>query len=148
MVTKKTTADPEVRQLLDELLELRQELILAADVPHRPLQQIHGNFCDSAQNLLHYLALRRRDMRPLQQRLTAAGLSSLGRAESHVLATLDALLNILHRLAGRSWSPAEHAVSFSRGSALLAEHAHSLLGPSHSERGVRIMVTMPSGAGA
>lgn len=35
-------------------------------------------------NLADYLALRNRDLRPLQSRLEAAGLSSLGRGESSV----------------------------------------------------------------
>ena len=41
-----------------------------------------------AANLLHYLALRHYDLRPLQGRLSALGLSSLGRSEAQVLATL------------------------------------------------------------
>jgi pyruvate kinase len=42
----------------------------------------------SARNLLHYLAMRQRDLRSLQTRLAALGLSSIGRAESHVLSTI------------------------------------------------------------
>jgi hypothetical protein len=45
--------------------------------------------------LRHDLALRRHDLRPMQLRLAALGLSSLGRAESHVLATVDAVLGVL-----------------------------------------------------
>ncbi len=36
-------------------------------------------FAESALNLAHYLALRHRDLRPLQRPLMALGLSSLGR---------------------------------------------------------------------
>ena len=39
----------------------------------------------SGENLLHYLALRDRDLRDLQLQLYRLGLSSLGRAERHVL---------------------------------------------------------------
>ena len=39
-----------------------------------------AGFADSALNLAHYLALRRRDLRPLQRPLTALGLSSVGLA--------------------------------------------------------------------
>jgi hypothetical protein len=39
--------------------------------------------------LIHYLALRRHDIRRLQEQLAALGLSSLGRMESHVLAGGD-----------------------------------------------------------
>lgn len=53
----------------------------------------------SARNLLHYLALRREDLRPLQADLAALGLSSLGRAESAVLASVDTVLEVVRRLA-------------------------------------------------
>jgi len=98
---------------------------------------------------LHYLALRRRDLRPLQLRLASLGLSSLGRAESHVLATVDAVLEVLHRMVNRTWQPPleETAViDFAYGQRLLAEHTDALLGPAPGGRRVRIMVTMPTEA--
>jgi hypothetical protein len=57
----------------------------------------------SAANLAHYLALRQIDLRPIQDRLAGAGLSSLGRAETHVLANVDKVLGVLHRIAGLPW---------------------------------------------
>ncbi|WP_404355707.1 hypothetical protein [Methylotuvimicrobium sp. KM1] len=39
--------------------------------------------------MAHYLALLQFDLRHLQQRLAQAGLSSLGRAESSIMSTLD-----------------------------------------------------------
>jgi pyruvate kinase len=98
---------------------------------------------------LHYLALRRHDLRPLQLRLAALGLSSLGRAESHVLATIDAVLGVLHRLTDPSWQPCSEEVAvvdFAKGQQLLAEHTSTLFGPAPIGRRVRIMVTMPSEA--
>src|ERR1700683_836259 len=55
----------------------------------------------SAANLLHYLALRRHDVRELQEELASLGLSSLGRTEAHVMATVNAVLKILHHLDNR-----------------------------------------------
>ena len=49
----------------------------------------------SARNLVHYLAVRQFDLRSVQRELARRGLSSLGRAESHVLATIDAVLGHL-----------------------------------------------------
>ena len=49
-----------------------------------------------------YLAIRLRDLRSLQRRLAALELSSLRRAESHVLAMVDTILEVLHRLTGNS----------------------------------------------
>ena len=47
-----------------------------------------------------YLALRRRDLRDLQDQLTLLGLSSLGRLEARVLANLDAVIAALAPRAG------------------------------------------------
>ncbi len=103
----------------------------------------------SARNLLHYLALRRRDIRPLQEKLARLGLSSLGRTESHVMATVDAVLTVLHQLAHRPWSPpcrAGTCVGFDEGIDRLEANAVGLLGPEPAGRSVRIMVTMPGDA--
>jgi pyruvate kinase len=140
----------EIEAVLAELLRIRKEVMADAARATPLLERIHPQYRASARNLLHYLTLRRRDLRRLQQRLASMGLSSLGRAESHVLATLDALLEVLHRLRGTPWKrpiPDAEPVDFQRGEALLASHAQSLLGPAAHDRAVRIMVTMPSQAG-
>ena len=138
-----------VEDALRELTAVRADIVADSALPHQRLNEVHANYRDSARNLLHYLALRRRDLRPLQLRLAALGLSSLGRAESHVLATVDAVLEVLHRLAGRDGRPSaeEGTVDFADGPRLLAEHTGALLGPAPPGRGVRIMVTMPTEAG-
>ncbi len=137
-----------VSDLLPELTAIREEMIAVLTTPPLHLRDVHANFLVSARNLLCYLALRRRDLRPLQLRLAALGLSSLGRAESHVLATIDAVLKLVHELAGRP-APTplqEPALDFATGERLLAEHTNALLGPAPHGRKVRIMVTMPSEA--
>jgi len=103
---------------------------------------------ESARNLLHYIALRRHDLRPLQSRLSQLGLSSFGRSEAHVLASIDAVLAMLDRLCGveRAGLGADTAPSFMSGPGLLRHHTEVLLGPGSLERQVRIMVTMPSEA--
>src|SRR5262245_42640570 len=138
-----------IESALRELTAIRADMVADSALPHQRLDEVHANYRDSARNLLHYLALRRRDLRPLQLRLAALGLSSLGRAESHVLATVDAVLEVLHRLAGRDGRPPaeEGTVDFADGQRSLAEHTGALLGPAPPGRGVRIMVTMPTEAG-
>jgi len=139
-----------IDSILTELMAIRGELVAAPAISQQRLDAAHANYRDSGRNLLHYLALRRRDLRPLQLRLAAVGLSSLGRAESHVLATVDAVLEILHRLLGRDWRPPaseDGRIDFADGQRLLTEHTNALLGPAPPGRGVRIMVTMPSEAG-
>ncbi|MGE0449302.1 MAG: pyruvate kinase [Vicinamibacterales bacterium] len=99
----------------------------------------------TAANLLHYLALRQADLRPLQSRLASMGLSSLGRAESHVLANIDAVLDVLYRLDGRP--PLAPAFPPARdGRSQLDLRTSALLGPPRISRDVRVMVTMPSEA--
>src|SRR5262245_9344194 len=92
-------------------------------------------------------SLRREDLRELQGELAALGVSSLGRAEACVLANLDAVLAVLHRLSGRPVPESEAPpVGFADGHALLDAHAATLFGKKPAQRSVRIMVTMPSEA--
>ena len=135
--------------VLAELMAIRAEMVKEVAKLQRRLDAVHPHYRESARNLLHYLVLRRRDLRPLQLRLATLGLSSLGRADSHVLATVDAVLDTLHHLTGADWQPPaeEFAITdFAKGEQLLAEHTEHLFGPANAGRGVRIMVTMPSEA--
>ena len=138
-----------LERVVEELEVIRAEMIADAARSASRLDKVHANYRESARNLVHYLALRRRDLRALQLRLAALGLSSLGRAESHVLATVDAVLDILYRLTGRPRQtppPETAAVDFGTGERLLAQHTEALFGPATPGRGIRIMVTMPSEA--
>ena len=67
--------------LIQKLSAIRDSMISAPDFAQKYLELVHSDFYDSAVNLLHYLALRRHDMRALQCQLSELGLSSLGRAE-------------------------------------------------------------------
>jgi pyruvate kinase len=145
----RSAKDADINSLLTDLAAIRAEMLAETIKFQSRLEEIHPTFRESARNLLHYLSFRRRDLRPLQLRLAALGLSSLGRAESHVLATVDSVLEVLHRLAGRSWQPPPHeasTVDFGGGERLLARHTECLFGRATAGRGVRIMVTMPSEA--
>ena len=133
--------------LIARLSEIRSSLITHAAEFRAQIAAAHPAYRRSVANLIHYLALRRQDIRLLQDELAALGLSSLGRAESHTLWTLDAVLNVLRHLSGRSRQtlPSE-AVSFAEGRSMLAAHTEALLGPEPPRRSVRIMVTMSSEA--
>jgi pyruvate kinase len=133
--------------VLEELTALRAGIVAETRDAQHCIDAAHPRHRASARNLLHYLALRRRDLRPLQQRLSLLGLSSLGRAEAHVLATLDAVLALLRRVTGKPPAVDEPGgTDAATGMRLLNEHADVLLGPRAGERSVRIMVTMPSEA--
>jgi len=111
------------------------------------LQQF-GSRRASAANLIHYVALRRQDIRVIQEELELMGISSLGRPESHVLYNIDAVIRILQRLARESAmiEPAVDGVSPLDGRKLLRTNTEALFGPSEPGREVRMMATMPSEA--
>lgn len=131
-----------------QLWSLRTAMLQRESNMHAVLAHVLPAHRDSARNLVHYLSLRAVDLRELQEQLARLGLSSLGRAESHVLANLDKVLGLLHTLTGQAWQDRSHEEPLGRvGSrALLAYNTLQLLGEVPKERAVRIMVTLPSEA--
>lgn len=103
----------------------------------------------SALNLVHYWALRQSDLRDLQCRLAEFGLSSLGRSEPHVQATLLRVAAAIAAMRGDEPARAgPAAVGFGDGVQLLETNAEALLGPASADRAARIMVTLPTEAAA
>lgn len=139
-----------VSDLIAELEALRSEITRLEAEHGAALGAVAAPHRASARNLLHYLGLRTRDLRPLQDTLASLGLSSLGRAEAHVLDNLNAVLALLDRAAGRTARPAveppESVPSRAAAFDLSTRNAERLLGAAPPQRGVRIMVTMPSEA--
>ncbi len=129
--------------------ELRRAALAAEQEFAVELDAVAPSMRESAYNLVHYLAVRRVDARELQDELARLGLSSLGRMEAHVMASLQAVLEVLCALRNQP-VPAEIAapppVTFHTGDALLAAHAEAILGPAGRDRATRIMVTMPGEA--
>jgi len=103
---------------------------------------------DSAKNLLHYVVLRRHDMRGIQEKLSVMGISSLGRSEGHVLHNLNAVIRILQGLAHEpvTLDDGTDGVSPLEGREILESNADVLFGPKEGGRSVRMMATMPSEA--
>jgi pyruvate kinase len=133
--------------LIRQLESLRREMRRQADSARPALQDLPVDRRRSAENLLHYLALRSRDLRPLQDRLTRLGLSSLGRAEPQVMATVDAVLRNLYLLTGREPQGGRRDPpypSFESGADCARRNAASLLGPQPAKRRARILVTLPT----
>ena len=131
------------------LTQLRDHQIGLARSWIEELERVPPDYRPSALNLLHYLALRQHDLRPLQRDLSSLGLSSLGQTEAHALAGVDAVLAALHKLAARTMKRPEGfqlPVDFASGPRALAWQTEFLLGPAPAGRQVRIMVTMPSEA--
>ncbi len=141
--------DPKaIAATIDELSALRADLLALSARLSDSLRAVHPDHADSAANLVHYVELRRHDVRALQDRLAWIGVSSLGRAESHVLANIDKVLGLLHRLAGRSWTSlsGEEPAGIRTAAKLLESNTCALLGKAPAKRSVRIMVTLASEA--
>lgn len=148
----------EPQELIHRLESLRAEMVAPEIAGPVESGKVHPDHRASAVNLLQYLALRRHDIRQLQDQLAGLGLSSLGRTESHVFAGLCAVLAALQRLArspeadaglANAAAPqfaASDAPKIGQGAELLDRNTQALLGPPPAGRGVRIMVTMPSEA--
>ncbi|MCS6842974.1 MAG: pyruvate kinase [Caldilineales bacterium] len=137
------------QRLIPTILSLRQRALDLEASFAGQIAAIDPSYQASARNLLHYLALRQVDLRPIQEELTALGLTSLGGCESHALSSLEAVLVALHALAGKTWQPLtslDVPVDIRSGPQVLQEHSNLLLGPPAGKRSVRIMVTMPSEA--
>ena len=139
---------PACEALIRDLWALRESMLRNEVRLASWLRQADATHTASATNLAHYLALRRHDLRSLQEQLARMGLSSLGRAETHVLANLDKVLGILHRLTGRPWTALSHdePTGSQSGPARLDRHAQALFGAVPRERSVRIMAPRPSDA--
>ena len=145
------TAATTLSALLEEIIDLRSRVVAGAEERLAPFAEYYpaGRFNYSAQNLAHYLTLRRHDLRPLQTKLGQAGLSSLGRSEAHVLGTLDQVANILGWALGAAIdSPltAPPSTAYLQGMQTSEDNARQLFGPRNPRREAYIMVTLPSEA--
>lgn len=139
------------RALLGEIATLRAAVARQGKARFRHWRPriARCGFAVSALNLAHYLALRHHDLRPLQRRLMPLGLSSLGRAESRVLASLDAVLTALAALADTmppspARTPSER--QFFRGERYLTANTDTIFGPPAIGRPGRILVTLGTDA--
>lgn len=140
--------DTDPNDLLDEMLSLRNEVYKEGMEYYNRWKPSIGNhdFKNSALNLSYYLALRRRDLRDLQERLSLGGLSTLEDLKSGIMETIDAVILSLGEITGRNIEPICYPPkgNFATGREQLKENAELLLGKCPDTRSTRIMVTIPS----
>jgi pyruvate kinase len=129
--------------LLAEVENLSRQVAADAEQRLLPYQARYPeDFSPDARNLASYLALRSNDLRPLQERLVEAGLSSLGRGESHIQTNLDRIIGILSHALGID-APMDFP---DEGPARLERNGEVLFGKRNHSCYARIMVTLPSEA--
>ena len=134
-------------QMLEQLDAIIQEAQILEEAYSDELNLVHPNYQASARNLVHYLALRRQDLRYLQKNLRNFGLSRLAKAERHVMASLQHSRSYISAWqTGELQAPQEQSLSIKEGTKKLTQHSKALLGKRAVGRNVRIMVTLPSEA--
>ena len=101
------------------------------------LSKVHPSHARNGRNLLDYLVLRSLDVRELQNKLHAFGLSSLTNAESHIRGQL---LEVLQRL-GRTFTMPEHLSTYQNSRIAVKEKAAGLFGGRADDSIPYIMVT-------
>jgi pyruvate kinase len=143
---------PALHELLSTVSALRDDVHAESEELYNTWQSRieRSAFVPSAQNLAAYLALRRRDLRSLQASLMRWGLSSLGRSESRVIATLDAVVASLGAICAATRTDApdypDEQQMFA-GANTIAQAADAIFGRFTRARDTRIMVTLPTEAG-
>jgi pyruvate kinase len=138
--------------LIDELRALRESVGVEGDAIFARWRPRLGriSFKPSAHNLASYLAFRKHDVRALQEELAVWGLSSLGRSEGRILASLDAVATVLAKLLDEPLdlrTARRSAAAFKLGERLLERNTHRLLGDLAPGRATHVMVTLPERAG-
>jgi pyruvate kinase len=141
-----TSGSCDLTALEADVRQLRSHLLTAEAARAHEIAAAHPLHRRSAANLVHYVELRNHDIRDLQTRLALAGLSSLGRSEPFVLATIEAVLSVLAVINGTVSPEPLAGIALTEGHELLDTNAELLLGPARTGRSTRIMVTMPSDA--
>ncbi len=142
---------PSLSEIQRELTHLRAKVSVGQQSLLADWQPIlaDSEYAKDAANLAAYIAFRREDLRSLQERLSELGLSSLGRCEGHVSATLDAVALALNALSGER--PPDAALPMAgranrQGDRRLRQNTQRLLGKEPKQRRSRIMVTLPTAA--
>lgn len=133
--------DAQKSALAQNLEALYSEILKSVGSVHSSFHSCDPDVACSRDNLLAYLALRDHDLHELQLELADLGLSSLGRLEGSVLASLQ------HVMVHVGAVPPETSLSvpdLKRARALLAQRSRALLGRPRVARSTRIMVTLDS----
>jgi len=144
MATKTGKDVGELQALLSEVQALREDVETKGADLRREWGPAAEQAASRAVNLSHYIALRSHDLIDLQLRLAARGLSSLGRSEAKVAATLDALIVTLRRLTGEAGVPYPSAALARASASELEAEAAKLFGKrARGAPRVRVMATLP-----
>ncbi len=134
--------------LQTQLKALLAELDQAASAHAEAIAAVAPEHRTGAVNLLHYTALRQRDIRDLQNDGLDVGATSLATTEADVQAKILAARNVVAALGGAPgpWDVDGINAALDRGDTILEGNANATLGSPGPGDSTRIMVTLPSEA--
>ena len=132
-----------IKELIAELDRLLIILEKQEDKHHRISQKLSPVHRKGWRNMLHYKALRTRDIRPLQKKLGYLGISRFGNAEAHIRSSILQSKRLLEGFNPKGLKPNHHLErSIRESKELLKQNTQLLFGPSDQKRRVRVMVTL------
>ena len=133
----------EQKQLGKDLYKLYREIISEAEKIKNYYKENNANLQYenwSADNLICYLSLRKKNIEDLQLRLAEDGLSSLGRLENHVLVNFEQILKHFGYLPNINTQLKK--ISYDDAQLTIFNRSTLLLGRPRKSRTTRIMVTI------
>ncbi len=122
-----------------QLLELKKEILSSVE---------QNNSNQSIQNLQAYIKLRSLDLRELQNNLTNLGLSSLGRAQSCVINSINQDILILSKLLQKPYKQTQNdldVLNYNDAKSIMLKNS-DVFGKSDLSFKTKVMVTLPSEA--
>ena len=137
----------DIRQLSAQLASIYDNAVALESHYAEDLAAVHPDFRDGALNLVHYLALRQADIRDLQKSLAALGLSSLGKVERNVMASIRAVRAALEAISPDAGEDSHRDLSaVELVSPQDNANRRTIFGDGPADRDAAIMVTLPSEA--
>ena len=128
--------------MLSELELLERRMNSAIKHQRAIIDSLHPAQKMSAENLIRYLALRTEEIRPLQDQLHIAGLSSLQSSESHILRQLQAIQERL----GKEFDKGDLSkCDYNTARDLMQRRSERLFGPKRNPDIPYLMVTFDQG---
>lgn len=126
------------KRIKKSLRDIESSMVNEVEKRSSFLSEIHTSQLMAAKNMLHYLTLRKEDIRALQNDLHSMGLSSLASAESHIRSQLQA---INQRLGKRYKVEDEEICSFEWCQANIVHKSKKLFGERDNDFVPSLMVT-------
>ena len=119
-------------ELFERLNDLKEKMTLDIDPSEENLSLL---------NLYHYLNVRKYDFSQLQDDLTKVGLSSFGRSQAHMEASVNVALEMLSLALGKELPPQKAHLSYEASHTLMDKNSEIF---STSSDKTKIMITVPS----